>query len=110
MDHEKTEKNMRVKRRVGFGLREIFWESQLSEVMTEEQAEKLGYVKEMDYEKSHRLVMRNHTIYNHATAELRKDMPEIYNSRTVLMANFFFILRIVSYHLVLTGLANNPVP
>ena len=107
--HEKSKESFSAKKVKGFGLREYFWETDMIEaVMTKDQATKLGYVRVIDYQRSKNVLLSNLAVEDHATAELKKDNPQIYSSKAILLANFSFLLRIIGYHLILVALPNNP--
>lgn len=106
--HEMNINNNFKNKRLDKGIRELIYEKDLLKYIGKERAIKLGYERQLDFERTQSLVLQNHAVENHATAELRKDRPIIYNSRTVLLANFSFLLRVVGYHLVIVGLPNNP--
>ena len=80
----------------------------VEEVMDKETATKLGYVRVIDYRRSSNIILSNLAVEDHATAELKKDNPDIYCSKAILLANFSFLLRIIGYHLILVALPNNP--
>lgn len=63
----------------------------------------------VNYEKTMKNLSRNSTIEAHATADLRKGDPDIYFEKSIQLGNFTFLLRAIIYHLLLVGLANNPV-
>jgi hypothetical protein len=52
-------------------------------------------------------MLQNKVIEEHATAELKKDNPDLYSKKSILLANFSFVLRIVGYHIALVTLASN---
>lgn len=109
-DHEVSKKSFKSRKVEGFGLRNFFWEKDMvKQVMTKEKATNLGYVRVLDFSRSKSIVIENQAVTAHATAELRKDKPQIYSSRTILLANFAFVLRIIGYHIVIVGLPNNPL-
>ena len=41
----------------------------------------------------------------HATAELRKDKPEIYNKPSILLGNIFFLTRVLLFHMIIVACA-----
>lgn len=62
-DHEKDKVEFIEKKKNGFGLRKFFWEDEMLEyVMDAETATRLGYVRVMDYERSHKLLLSNSAI------------------------------------------------
>jgi hypothetical protein len=107
-DVQVKDKDFDVKQLAGLDLKESYREEfMISNVMSTQTAEKIGYVREVDYKKTERLMLSNRVIEEHATAELKKDNPDLYSKKSILLANFSFVLRIVGYHLALVTLASN---
>ena len=75
--------------------------------MKPQDAEKLGYVRVIDHFRSRNILSLNLAVINHATAEL-KPSEKSFDFKTVLMANFAFLIRIVLYHIFIVGLCNQP--
>ena len=75
--------------------------------MTKEKAIEAGYVKIIDFERTKDFLVNNMAIINHATGEL-KDSENVFNFKSVLVANFAFLARIILYHIFLVSLALQP--
>ena len=97
-----------IERKKGFGFREYFQEDKMIKyVMSKEEATQSGYFREVDYERTERNIESNEPIENHATSELKKDDPSIYSKKSILLANFGFLIRIVGYHVILVSFSKN---
>ena len=91
-------------RNKGFGLRDYFFEHDMEKhVIDKEKARNIGYIRVLDYESNWRLLIRNHAVEDHAVAELKKDDPSLYNFRSILMGNFFFLLRLLVFHFIIVA-------
>ena len=75
--------------------------------MTSEDAEKLNYIKIIDYHRTKDSLSQNMAIIDHATAEI-KAVKEVFDYRTVLITNFAFLFRAIMYHVVLVSLVLEP--
>ena len=73
--------------------------------ITPEVLKKRGYVRILDYNSNLHLVQRNLAVEEHATAELRKDKPEIYGYPSILLANIFFLIRVLLFHMIIVACA-----
>jgi hypothetical protein len=89
----------------GFGLRDQFSEEKMDEIMSPDAAKRIGYRKVLDYRRSKHLFLLNMAVVDHATAEL-KPKRNVFSYRTILLANFSFLLRVIMYHLILVALCN----
>ena len=76
-------------------------------ILTEETAKNLGYVKIIDFKRTKDSFNNNMAIIDHATAEI-KASEKVFNFRTVLVANFAFLVRIILYHLIIVSLSLIP--
>ena len=90
-------------------MRKWFPEEYIGEkgVMTEETAISVGYVKIVDFNRTKKALDHNMAIIDHATTEI-KASEEVFNFRTVLVANFFFTARIILYHIIIVSLTLLP--
>ena len=90
--------------RGGFGIRDFFYEEHMLEsVMSAEKASAIGYVRIIDFERSFQMLADNAPLQQHATGELKKD-PKFMRIKTILLANFFFLFRVILYHIILVAL------
>ena len=88
----------------GYGLRDFFYEDEMEKyVMTKETARNIGYVRVLDYKSNFHLMIRNQAVEDHATAELKKEDPRLYNYRSILISNFSFLVRIFVFHIVIVA-------
>lgn len=82
------------------------FENQMDEAgITPEMAKKRGYVRILDYNSNLHLVQRNLAVEEHAIAELRKDKPEIYGNKSILLGNILFLIRILLFHMIIVACA-----
>ena len=63
----------------------------------------------MDFDRTKRELESNEPIQNHATSELKKDDPSVYSKKSIILANFGFLIRIVGYHIILVSFAKNAI-
>lgn len=83
-----------------------FFEQDMEDAgITPEVAKKRGFVRILDYNRNLHFVYRNLAVEEHATAELRKDRPEIYGNRSILLGNIFFLSRILLFHMIIVACA-----
>lgn len=75
--------------------------------ITVEKLEKLGYSKVIDYKGTMENILYDEVKEKHATSQLKENL-DLYKVTTVLLANFFFLLRVVLYHVILVSLPFNP--
>jgi hypothetical protein len=75
--------------------------------MTPEDAEKLGYIKLIDYQRTMHILAYNMAIIDHATTEI-KASKQIFEYKTILIGNFAFLLRAMVYHIILVSLELEP--
>jgi hypothetical protein len=87
-------------------MRKWFLEEYISEngIMSEETATSVGYVKILDYKRTKDSLMHNMAVIDHATAEI-KASEKVFNFKTVLVANFAFMARIIFYHLIIVSMS-----
>ena len=90
-------------------MRKWFPEEYIGEkgVLTEETATNIGYIKIVDYRRTKDSLYHNMAVIDHATAEI-KASEKVFNFRTVLVANFAFLARIIFYHLIIVSLSLLP--
>lgn len=60
-----------------------------------------------DYKELGPRLIRNEAVEAHSVAEIKKNNIAVLESKSILLANFLFIIRILLYHLVIVTLANN---
>ena len=75
--------------------------------MTPTDAGKLGFIRVIDHYRSKNILSLNLAVINHATSEL-KPSEKVFDFKTVLMANFAFVIRVVMYHIFIVALSNQP--
>jgi hypothetical protein len=80
----------------------------LENIMNTETAKDLGYVRVIKFQNLEFLLDINAAILNHATAELKSYNPNLFLSKSILLGNFSFLMRILIYHVLLVSLCNNP--
>ena len=90
-------------------IRNWFPEEYISEkgVMAKETAIKMGYIKIIDYSRTKNYLEYNMAIIDHATAEI-KTSAKMFDFKSVLVANFAFLLRVCLYHLIIVALSTHP--
>jgi hypothetical protein len=76
--------------------------------MTKKAATTIGYKRVVDYKRSRNKFLLNTAVVEHATAEL-KPSKRVFDYKTILLANFSFLIRVISYHVILVALATNTV-
>lgn len=67
-----------------------------------------NYKKRLNFTKTLHNLQSDSVKLKHATSELKED-SNLYKYPTVLLANYFFLLRIVSYQIILVSLPYNPM-
>lgn len=89
------------------GLRDWFWEEDMvkMDAMTPAVAKRIGYVRVADFDTCIRHIELNEAVFAHATSELKPN-EKVFSYKSVLLANFAFILRVVSYHMIMVAFSN----
>jgi hypothetical protein len=114
-DDSKLELNFKEKRQSfalmikgGLGLRDWFWEDEMikNNIMTKDQATKNGYVRVADFKTCISHIESNMAVFAHATSEL-KPTKKVFSYKSVLLANFAFVLRVILYHITLVAFCNS---
>lgn len=108
--HEVSKRSFALKNFGVTGMRNWFKDEDVCEaggVMTPQDAEKLGFVRVIDHYRSKNILSLNLAVISHATAEL-KPSQKVFDFKTVLMANFAFVIRVVLYHIFIVALSNQP--
>lgn len=76
-------------------------------IMTKQQVIELGYFKMVDYNRTTECLAYNMAYVDHATAEI-KTSAIMFNFKSILVANFAFLLRVCLYHMIIVALSTNP--
>ena len=84
-----------------------FKDGDIENYMDKEKAERIGYRRVIDVQATILLNRPNKVIEKYAKAELRED-PSVFDSITTLLGNFFFLLRVITYQIVLCALPHAP--
>lgn len=108
--HEVSKRSFALETFAATGMRNWFKDDDICEtggVMTPQDAEKLGFVRVIDHYRSKNILSLNLAVINHATAEL-KPSQKVFDFKTVLIANFAFVVRVIMYHIFIVALSNQP--